>query len=250
LGEEPEDASLAKTLQWALGRMRSAGYPVSSSVTVEVDPDLKIMGYAKTEGEVHIIIVAEWALDSEMLGGLILHELAHIYHTERGSPSHSSKTVEEVLQEAAERDGINERESAALMDVLSDLQNILVDDIVFSCLSGRELKQTGRFFAGWISEQPTGDPVVDAVLLVRNAFAVASLRRRGLTAGMKEMEEGNAKFLSFYGESGQQRFEQLESFLEAARPDWSEAEFRRALMSYFDQVLGLMKERKGLQDLR
>jgi len=250
MGEDPPDTSLSGTLHWALERMRSAGYPIDSKVTIEVDPDLKIMGYAENEGGAHTIIIAEWALDSEMLGGLILHELAHVYHTEKGSPSHASRVAEEVIGEATERESLNDREAAALMDVFSHLQNIIVDDIVFASLSGRELKQTEKFFADWVSDRPTGDPVVDAVLLVRNAFALASLRRRGLTAGTEAMEATNARFLSFYGELGKEQFDRLESFLETARADWNEAEFRRALASYLDLVLGLMKERKGLQDLR
>ena len=230
--------------------MGDAGYPIKSKVTVEVDPALKIMGYAKGDGDSHRIVIAEWALDSEMLGGLILHELAHICHTEQGSPSHTSEIIDEVFQEAAERDGLNEKESAALTDVFSHLQNILVDDVVFACMSGRELKQAQRFFADWISEQPSGDAVVDAVMLVRNAFAIASLRRRKLKEGLDEMESRNGRFLSFYGEQGKEQFDQIEAFLETARAGWSPTDFRRALGSYVDMVLGLMKERKGLKDLR
>jgi hypothetical protein len=230
--------------------MGDAGYPIKSEVAVEVDPTLKIMGYAKGDGDSHRIVIAEWALDSEMLWGLILHELAYIYRTEQGSPSHTSEIIDEVFQEAAERDGLNEKESAALTDVFSHLQNILVDDVVFACMSGRELKQAQRFFADWISEQPSGDAVVDAVMLVRNAFAIASLRRRKLKESLDEMESRNGRFLSFYGEQGKEQFDQIEAFLETARAGWSPTDFRRALGSYVDMVLGLMKERKGLKDLR
>jgi hypothetical protein len=250
LGEDPEDTSLAGTLQWAIQRMGKAGYPITSKVSVEVDPDLKMMGYARSDGDEHTIVIAEWALDSEMLGGLILHELAHIYHSEQGSPSHISNVVDDVMREAAERDGLNEKESAALVDVFSHLQNIIVDDIVFACMSGRELKQAQRFFADWVSERPSGDTVVDSVLLVRNAFAIASLRRRGITEGTEEMQAKNAKYISFYGDQGQLQFNEVETFLEKASADWDEDEFRRALVTYFDMVLSLMKERKGLQDLR
>jgi hypothetical protein len=87
-------------------------------------------------------------------------------------------------------------------------------------------------------------------MLVRNAFAIASLKRRGLTEGLESIEAVNAKFLSFYGEQGQEHFDRIESFLESAKPDWNEVEFRHALSAYVEMVVGLMKERKGLQDLR
>ncbi len=250
LGEEPGDTSLTGTLDWALARMRNAGYPIDSKVTVEVDPQLKIMGYADNVEGNHTIVIAEWALDSEMLGGLLLHELAHVYHTEKGSPSHRSTVIDGVIQEVVVREGLNERESAALVDVFSHLQNIIVDDIVFASMSGRELRQAQKFFADWVSDKPSGDSVVDAVLLVRNAFALASLRRRGLTSGIDDMEARNGRFLSFLGESGKEDFNAVESFLETAKADWNETEFRRALSSYIEMILGIMKERRGLQDLR
>jgi hypothetical protein len=230
--------------------MEAAGYHVKSNVTVEVDAGLKIMGYARSDGDSHTIVIAEWALDSEMLGGLILHELAHIYHTEMGSPSHSPGVVDAAFRRAAERDGLTEKESTALTDAFSHLQNIMVDDIVFASMSGRDLKLAQRFFADWVSEKPTGDTVVDAVLLVRNAFAIASLKRRGLTEGLDGMLSRNDSFLSFYGKEGHEEFDRVESFLEKAKPDWSASEFRRALDTYIDMILGLMKERRGLQDLR
>lgn len=77
--------------------MAQAGYPVTARVTLQVDPTLQFMGYAKHEGGQHVIVVAGWALDSEMLGGLLLHELARIYHTERQTPSHQSDLIHEVL---------------------------------------------------------------------------------------------------------------------------------------------------------
>ena len=57
---------------------------------------------------------------------------------------------------------------------------MLVDDIVFEVMDEKEHGMVKHFFAEWISDRPSGDPVTDATLLCRNAFAVASLRRRKL----------------------------------------------------------------------
>ena len=67
-------------LAWALDRMKSAGYHISAKVSILVDPNLSIMGYARKDGRTHYVVVAGWALDSQMLGGLVLHELSHVYH--------------------------------------------------------------------------------------------------------------------------------------------------------------------------
>jgi len=132
------DESLQGTLSWAKQRLRENGYTVRSPVTLSVDPRLGIMGYAKDEGEGHVIVISEWALDSEMLGGLVLHELAHIYFTERGAASHDRAVLNEVLGAMKEKEGLREKEVECLMDSFNHLQNILVDDLVFDVLQERE----------------------------------------------------------------------------------------------------------------
>ena len=251
------DNSLQNTLDWALERLRQKGYPVKSEVTLNVEPSLAIMGYAKKEGEVHRILISEWALDSEMLGGLVLHELSHVYFTERGASSHDSGILEGVLEELKEKEGLRAKETEYLIDAFNHLQNVLVDDIVFEVMEEKERGMTKRFFAEWISDRPSGDPVADAGLLCRNAFAVASLKRRKLadwtTRGNHDDSEiyyRNKGFLDAMGHQAEEDFEWLEGFLEGCKSDLSEANFRGALEAYFDRVLSLMRSSSKLDDLR
>ena len=92
-----------------MGRLAKAGYPVRSKVRLLVDPKLDIMGYASEEEGIQHIVIAEWALQSEMLGGLLFHELAHIYHSERRSPSHKFKSTNAIITEFSLREGLNGR---------------------------------------------------------------------------------------------------------------------------------------------
>ncbi|MDG7008812.1 MAG: hypothetical protein JRN06_11370 [Nitrososphaerota archaeon] len=251
------DESLQNTLDWALDRMRQKGYDVKSKVTLNVEPSLAIMGYAKKEGEVHRIMISEWALDSEMLGGLVLHELSHVYFTEQGASSHDSGILESVLEDLKERDGLRAKETEHLIDAFNHLQNVLVDDLVFEVMGEKEHDMVKRFFAEWISDSPSGDPVTDASLLCRNAFAVASLRRRKLVEwGAKgdqedaEMYFRNKSLLDALGHHADEEFDWLEGFLEKSKLGLSEAEFRESLEAYFDRVLSLMRSSSKLDDLR
>ncbi len=244
------DKSLQNTLGWALERMKQKGYVVRSKVTLNVEPNLAIMGYARKDGDVHKIMISEWALDSEMLGGLVLHELAHVYFSERGACSHDSATLEEVLDALKERDGLRAKETEFLIDAFNHLQNVLVDDIVFAVMGEKEQDMAKRFFAEWVSDRPSGDPVTDAALLSRNAFAVASLKRRNLFEKESEMYYKNQSLLSALGPKSEQEFEWTESFLEGARPDWDKQKFREALESYFDRILSIMRSSSKLDDLR
>ena len=183
------DRSLQEELDWAIARLAKAGYPVRSKVRLLVDPNLDIMGYANEEDGIQHIVIAEWALQSEMLGGLLFHELAHIYHTERRSPSHKFKVTNAIITEFSQREGLNERETGYLVEGFNHLQNIIVDDIVFAAMEESERRQAQRFFSGWLTEAPSGYALVDAAALARNAFAVASLKRHRLL----NEEEPNAK---------------------------------------------------------
>ncbi|MEE9283818.1 MAG: DUF5781 family protein, partial [Nitrososphaerales archaeon] len=145
------DTTLTRSLDWALDRMEKDGFPVRARVSVQVDPDLEFMGYAKKEGDGHVIIVSSWALDSEMLGGLLLHELAHIYYTEEQMPSHQSELIQELLNGIVLRDGLKEIEARVLMECFNHLQNILVDDVTFKIFrSAREIRMVRRFLAEWV----------------------------------------------------------------------------------------------------
>lgn len=244
------DGALRNTLDWALGRMRQKGYDVRSRVTLSVEPNLAIMGYARKDGETHRIMISEWALDSEMLGGLVLHELAHVYFTEQGASSHDSEALEKILGELKEKDGLRLKETELLVDAFNHLQNVLVDDIVFAVMGDKERNMTKKFFAEWVSDRPSGDPVTDAALLCRNAFAVASLKRRGVFEKDSEMYYRNESFVSAMGPKSEQEFDWLEGFLESASADWGSQRFRSALESYFDKVLSLMRSSSRLDDLK
>lgn len=244
------DESLQNTLDWALGRMRQKGYSISSKVTLNVEPNLAIMGYARKEGQIHKIMISEWALDSEMLGGLVLHELSHVYFTERGACSHDGAILEEVLEGLKERDGLRAKETEYLIDAFNHLQNVLVDDIVFAVMGEKEHDMARKFFSEWVSDRPSGDPVADAGLLSRNAFAIASLKRRNLFEKGSEMFYRNQALLSALGPRSEQDFEWVEDFLEKAEPEWDIAAFRKALEGYFDRILSLMRSFPKLEDLR
>jgi hypothetical protein len=251
------DSLLQNTLDWAMERMKQKGYPVKSKVTLNIEPSLAIMGYARKEGRVHRIMISEWALDSDMLGGLVLHELSHVYFTERGACTHDSRILDEVLDELKAKDGLQVRETECLVDAFNHLQNILVDDIVFAVMGEKELGTATKFFSEWVTDRPSGDPVADSSLVTRNAFAVASLRRRRLldlsprgSPLESEIYFRNKSLLGSLGPRAEDEFGRIEKFLEESKSDWSEKEFRVSLGAYFEMVLGLMRAASKLDDLR
>lgn len=248
------DRSLQEELDWAVERLDQAGYKVRSKVRLLVDPNLDIMGYASEENGVQHIVIAEWALHSEMLGGLLFHELAHIYHTERRSPSHRFKVTNAIITEFSQREGLNERETGYLVEGFNHLQNIVVDDIVFAAMTESEKMQAKSFFSGWLTEAPSGQQLVDASALARNAFALASIRRHGLLVGddpeVRTMVERSRKLLEPLGKSTKEEYDEIEEFLVKARADWDEETFHDEMVRFLDLLVALLRENDQTQELR
>jgi len=248
------DRSLQEELDWAMERLAKAGYRVRSKVRLLVDPNLDIMGYASEEEGIQHIVIAEWALQSEMLGGLLFHELAHIYHTEKRSPSHKFKVTNAIITELSQREGLNERETGYLVEGFNHLQNVIVDDIVFASMEESERRQAQRFFSGWLTEAPSGYALVDASALARNAFAVASLRRHGLLdeddPNAKEMTVRGRTLVKQLGKSAQEKYDAIEDFLVKADPNWDEETFHNKLVYYLDLLVALLREKDQMEDLR
>ena len=248
------DRSLQEELDWAMDRLAKSGYQVRSKVRLLVDPKLDIMGYASEEEGVQHIVIAEWALQSEMLGGLLFHELAHIYHTERHSPSHKFKVTNAIITEFSQREGLNERETGYLVEGFSHLQNVIADDIVFAVMLESERRQAQRFFSGWLTEQPSGYALVDAAALARNAFAMASLKRQNLLneeePGVGEMVAKSRMLVKQLGESAQKKYDSILEFLATADVGWDEEEFHNKLVYYLDLLVALLREKDQMEDLR
>jgi hypothetical protein len=248
------DRSLQDELDWAVARLTKAGFPVRSKVRLLVDPKLDIMGYASEEDGVQHIVIAEWALKSEMLGGLLFHELAHIYHTERKSPSHKFKVTNAIITEFAQREGLNERETGYLVEGFNHLQNVIVDDIVFAAMEESERRQAQSFFSGWLTESPSGYALVDASALARNAFAIASLKRQNLLnedePDVKGLVVRSHMLVNQLGKGTQAKYDAIEEFLVKADPKWDDEAFHNKLVYYLDLLVALLREKDQMEDLR
>lgn len=237
-----------------MARLEKAGFKVRSKVRLLVDPKLDIMGYANETDGVQHIVIAEWALQSEMLGGLLFHELAHIYHTERRSPSHKFKVTNAIITEISQREGLNERETGYLVEGFNHLQNIIVDDIVFAVMEESERRQAQRFFSGWLTDAPSGYALVDSAALARNAFAVASLKRHGLLdenePDAREIAVRSRTLVKALGKNAQEKHDAIEEFLVKADPKWDEETFHNRLVVYLDLLVALLREKEQMEDLR
>ena len=111
-----------------------------------------------------------------------------------------------------------------------------------------ERREAHKFFAEWLTESPAGHPLADASALIRNAFAVASLRRHDLLD--EEMVARGRTLVRQLGKGAETKYHAVEEFLVKADPDWDEETFHKELASYLDLLVALLRENDQMEDLR
>ena len=159
------------------------------------------------------------------------------------------------MSHVVEQEGLNNLEARSLNEGFNHLQNMIVDDIVFQLMDNeRERKLIQNFFVTWMSDEPTGNNLIDASLLARNAFALASLKRRNLLSESSELSKlmisKNRQFLSFYKYANKQKYEAYEEFLTKFELN-DDGDFASVLIEYFELSMNLLRpDSKSLETLK
>lgn len=243
------DAALGR----ALARMKNGGFAIRGEVEVMVDQGLHFMGYTYKTEAAFKIVVSGMAVESGLVEGLLIHELSHIYRMEQGHPSHNGEILGDVLEGVVERFRVRENyQTRILSTLLNHLQDIYADDVsfkVFMADSGPfDERSIQEFMVNWVKPEgvETLDGVegrwVNAAILVSNAFAVASLERRGLLEGVKgEMAARNQPFLRRVGEPLAGSFESLLEVLTNLREDLDQTEFRDLAANFLSDFVRLVR---------
>ena len=178
-----KDLERAKSaFESALSRMAAAGFNVGEKPSLSVDPNLEIMGYTNEQDGRRSIVIAGHALREAMLEPLLMHELSHIVLTRLGHPSHDDRLITAALHHYHGR--LSPWKISLLANAVNHVQNIYADDILFKASPSLDQRVTQDFFYHWVkSSSLKGDNLSDdrwyAVdIMINNAFAIASLRRR------------------------------------------------------------------------
>lgn len=183
----------------ALDLMQSAGFPLSEEVSIEVDKKLPFMGYTTEKDGKPLIVVAQWAKDSDMLIGLLIHELSHIYRIETNHPSHNvalqNKAVSLVV-------GTKKRPAyqwEILHAVINSIMDLYADDIFFTIFHNKA-NNFSDFFLSWVHqpvvEKSEKDRWINAGNLVSAAFAQANIERHHVFDSEGKIEKAVEDFLA------------------------------------------------------
>ena len=142
----------------ALRSMRDSGFAISGKLEASVDADLPFMGYSTQRAGGNVIVVAGRAVESGMIEGLLIHELCHIYRTEKNHPSHNKDLLNRVghkviLGFLLKRD----YQIRIIRQAVNRIQDLYADDISFQIFKKSQIftpEQAQAFFLDWINDTP------------------------------------------------------------------------------------------------
>jgi hypothetical protein len=240
-----------KARQTAIELMKKAGYDIGAKVKVVVDPQLPFMGYTMPQGGSFTIVVSGGAIGSGLLGGLLVHEMSHVYRIQTNHPSHNGEILEEAMDNLGKKVALRDYQQKIIHDLLNDIQDLYADDISFKVLRKTpifESDQMTRFLQDWVKDEPakTRDSVMDSwvntSIMTHNARAIAQMARHKVedTGGLAE--QANKKFLSQVSPRIAGRFEYFRNLLENLKEDMTLAQYRALLADYLGKFLEIAEK--------
>lgn len=226
-----------------LRSMDECGFRIKSSVHVVINDNLGFMGYTVQTNGGYKIVVAGHAVSSNLIEGLLLHEMSHIFRMESLHASHYDKILDNVLNGIVVKHKISgERRLQMLHQAVNHVQDLYADDIAFKVIEEKNITTTEtmkKFFLEWIKDEPAesaDQKWTNAAMMLNNAFALSNMRRHGLLVG--EATEKNEKFLSKVGDISES-FPNFYSFMTSLKEDVDGKSFEKQLTDYLEKFVEL-----------
>lgn len=236
----------------ALGMMKEAGFEIVGLVEVVVDEQLPFMGYTTRKWKEHVIVVSGMAVDSGLVEGLLIHEMSHVYRTEKNHPSHDYRLLNDFTRRLSSKYRFSAKyQVEILQQIINHVQDLYADDITFEVFRKNQarlpfpLERMSDFFLSWIKREPsrlgnkTKERWVNASILLSNAFAISNLERHHVEDVGARMKTANEMFLSKLDEPFREEFSYFRTLMTNLKEDVKEQEFKDGLLAYVDRFLQL-----------
>ncbi|MGI0148272.1 MAG: DUF5781 family protein, partial [Thermoplasmata archaeon] len=159
-------------------RYAELGFRLERPVSAEIVA-MPIMGASKSLKDRHILFVSVRAVESDLLDGLIAHEVGHMLKTEEGHASHNRDVYRRMSREIR----IPRAAESAFGQAFNHIQDIFADDLAFPVFAGSDGLRAYEFFAGWVENNVRmhgTDRWQNVGLAASNGFALGNLLRHRL----------------------------------------------------------------------
>lgn len=250
-------AASSKAVQQALANVLAAmkrhGFEITQNLEVVVDEGLPFMGYTSRHWQKQLIVVSGFAVKSNMLEGLLTHELSHVYRGQTKHPSHNDQIIAHLARSFISMHNLNEDyQREILHQVINHVQDLYADDIATQVLTAEEshllrLEQLGDFFLGWIRDEPvkTGmvrkDQWVNASIMLNNCFAISNMQRHAIEDRDEKAKMRNETFMRRINPVAAESFSYFNAFMVNLKERVSDAEFQREMEEYLSRFLAVVE---------
>jgi hypothetical protein len=238
-------------VQKALKLMRDSGFAISGKVEVSVDADLPFMGYSTQRAGGNVIVVAGRAVESGMIEGLLIHEMCHIYRTEKNHPSHNKKLLNRVghhviLGFLLKRD----YQIKTIQQTVNHIQDLYADDISFQVFSKAQVftpEQAHAFFLDWINDKPVSGKSIktrwlNVGTMLNNCFALSNLTRHRIPDIDDKVQKAVERFLSQSDTTTKEAFPYFKDFMTNLKEKVTEQQFEKDLTEYLNNAVKLAEQ--------
>ena len=235
-----------------LATMKRSGFEINQNVEVAVDESLPFMGYTSRQWQRQLIVVSGFAVKSNMLEGLLTHELSHVYRSQTKHPSHNDQIITDLLRSFASNHDVNEHyQMEILHQVINHVQDLYADDIAIKILTAErsdsaDLERLGEFFSDWVRDEPirTGitrkDDWLNASIMLSNCFAISNMQRHAIPDRGDRAKMRNEAFMRASNPIIADSFSYFNTFMVNLKERISDAEFQRRMDEYLSRFLALV----------
>jgi len=146
----------------------------------------------------HLIHVSLQAAASEMVAGLIAHEMGHIARTEARHPSHNKVVHDRALARVRVPRSFGRGFPRLARSAIGHVEDIYADDYAIPLTIGERSRD---FFAEWVRNAiaRTGDRWEEVFGALDIAFSLGNLERHGLIGGTDPLRAGARDFAAARG---------------------------------------------------
>jgi hypothetical protein len=202
-------------------RYADLGHVLKWPVSAEIVP-IQIMGASKSLNDRHTLYVSLRAVESDLLEGLVAHEVGHMLRTEARHASHNPEVYRRVSKEVR----IPRAAEGAFSNAFNHIQDIYADDLSFPVFAAAsEGRRAYDFFAAWVDNNIAMEGKnrwQNLGLAATNGFALGALVRHELI-GPRDPLWDRAR--AFDKEAGFQAVDGLAKFYATLPPDPSAQDF-------------------------
>ncbi len=242
---------LERVAKQALLAMKQAGLELDDrQLWMGIDSKLSSLGYSYPAGDESVILVSPRSVYGKGDGGLkqtLVHEMCHVYLTQKKHPSHDSETFKGAYSRIVQRCP-HRWQRTIVRRVMNFPTEVFAEDMTFKVLEGSQAeweKSNVEYFASKIATRP-GRSLKEArrqwrtaIMVVHNCYFATQMERHGIPDARGIVKGAIEKLLASLPSETSRSYEYFREVFLKLEDDTTKDGFRNTLEDYLDEFVAL-----------